>query len=518
LTAFIDARAFPDGTVLTPDLAIIGGGPAGISLALALKDTPFTIAILESGGLEFEPNVQALYRGTESGERYVALDEGRLRQFGGSSNHWGGFCRPLDAIDFEERSWVPHSGWPFGIEALRPYFSRAQALVEAGPWLYDRAETRLDSGDGHPLKLAEGGLYTSWFQFSRMKDEAHATYFGQRYGGDLKAAPRIQTFLHAAVTGLKLARDANSLMQLDGVAVNGDGGPGRRFSVRPRFAVLACGAMENARLMLASNDVMKTGVGNGNDLVGRFFADHPIPRDVATLVLFDGALPGFYWNSNDINSTFPLADGTLVRAVLSPAQDFCRRRHLLGSLTTVENPVKLDETATAAVVATAQALGVDASKARAWTVGCGLELMPDPDRRLTLTAGRDALGMPRLNLANVISDAIFPLYRETLWELGRQLLAARTGMLRLNYRGRDEWMAGMTRDSQFWWGNHHLGTTRMSADPKKGVVDADLKVHGLENLYVAGSSVFPTYGSSNPTLNLLALTLRLADHLKTRLA
>jgi choline dehydrogenase-like flavoprotein len=334
----------------------------------------------------------------------------------------------------------------------------------------------------------------------------------------LKAAARIQTYLHAAVTGLRLDRDAKSLMQLDGVAVSEQGGPAKHFTVRPRLAVLATGAMENARLMLASNDVVKAGVGNQNDLVGRFFADHPIPRDVATLVLFGGVLPGFYWNNNDINSTFPLADKTLVRAVLSPTGDFCRSRHQLGSLTTIENPVTLDEAGTAAVVATAQALGVDASDAKAFSVGCGLELLPDPDRRLTLTGERDRLGIPRLKLDNVISDTIFKLYRETLAELGRQLLAAGTGMLKLNYRSHDEWMAGMVKDRQFWWGNHHLGTTRMSADPQKGVVDADQKVHGVENLYVAGSSVFPTYGSSNPTLNLLALTLRLADHLKARLA
>ena len=130
MTAFLDARSLPDGTTLSPDVAIIGGGPAGISLALALKDTPYSVLILEGGGQEFDPRTQALYKGALSGERYVPLDQGRLRQLGGSSNHWGGYCRPLDAIDFEERSWVPNSGWPFGIAALKPYFPKAQALVD----------------------------------------------------------------------------------------------------------------------------------------------------------------------------------------------------------------------------------------------------------------------------------------------------------------------------------------------------------------------------------------------------
>jgi choline dehydrogenase-like flavoprotein len=208
-----------------------------------------------------------------------------------------------------------------------------------------------------------------------------------------------------------------------------------------------------------------------------------------------------------------LPNGPIVRAALSPNAAFARAKGVVGSLTTVENPVKLDELGTAAVVATAEALGVDASNARAFTLGCGMELAPDPDRRLTLTDQRDPLGMPRLKLDMHVSESDFAHYRLTLAELGRQLLAARSGMLRLNYgAGEPIKMAAMD------WGNHHMGTTRMSDDPKSGVVDAQGQVYGVGNLYVAGSSVFPTYGSSNPTMNLLALTLRLGDHLKKVMA
>ncbi len=133
-----------------------------------------------------------------------------------------------------------------------------------------------------------------------------------------------------------------------------------------------------------------------------------------------------------------------------------------------------------------------ASKARAYSLGCGMELMPDPERRLTLTGEKDALGLPRLKLQMRIADADFALYRQTLGELGRQLLAAKTGMLRFNicHACRDDWLKNID------WGHHHLGTTRMHADPKQGVVDADCKVHGVANLFVAGSAVFPTYGAS----------------------
>ncbi len=494
MTALIDARTLPTGTQLACDLAIIGGGPAGIALALALADTRLSILLLESGGMSFDSGIQHLYAGKESGVRYTALDAGRLRFLGGSSNHWGGYCRPLDAIDFEQRDWVPMSGWPFGLDTLKPYFARAQSLCEAGPWVYDQGTS---PAEGPLLPLGKGGLYTSWFQFSKTRGGVLPTYFGTRYAADLKAAKNVTPHTHVNVTGIHLAANAASVERLDLATLNG-----KRFTVKPRLVVLAAGAIENARLMLASNDVMRTGVGNQNDLVGRYFADHPIPRDVGTLVSFNGPLAACY------GSNVTLGNGAVMRAVFSPTAHFCKANGVVGSLTTVEQPVELDEPGKAAVITTAIALGVNAANAKAYSLGCGMEMMPDPDRRLTLTGDKDALGMPRSKLDMRISDHDFDLFRRTLAELGRQLLASKAGMLRLSYTHREQWLKAMD------WGNHHLGTTRMSADPKSGVVDADSKVHGVANLFVAGSSVFPTYGSSNPTLNLLALTLRLGDHLK----
>jgi choline dehydrogenase-like flavoprotein len=498
LTALIDARTLPAATVLEPDLAIIGGGPAGISLALALAGTKLKIALLESGGMNFDPKIQKMYAGAEAGVRYTALDAGRLRFMGGSSNHWGGWCRPLDEADFAVRDWVPHSGWPITRKALEPYFQKAQTLCEAGPWIYDKGN---EAQEGPLLPLGQGGLYTSWFQFSKTRDSVLPTYFGHRYEQNLKAARNVTPYVHANVTGIRLAANGQRVDRLDMATLTGN-----HFTVKPRLVVLAAGAMENARLLLASNDVMAAGIGNQNDLVGRFFADHPTPREVATLVVFGGSLAACY------GGNVTLANGAIMRAAFSPTAEFLKTKNVAGSLTTVENPIELDDLGKAAVITAALALGVDASGAKAYLLGCGMELAPDPDRRLRLTGEKDALGLPRLKLDMRIADSDFALYRQTLAELGRQLLASKAGLLRLNYSHREQWLKAMD------WGNHHMGTTRMSSDPKQGVVDADSMVHGVGNLFVAGSSVFPTYGSSNPTLNLIALTLRLGDHLKKVMA
>ncbi len=495
MSAFIDARTVPEGTVLTPDLAIIGGGPAGISLALALADTSIKIVLLESGGMDFDSATQDLYAGKSVGVTYLPLVGSRLRFLGGSTNHWGGWCRPLGSIDFEARDWLPHSGWPISRKVIEPYFARAQALVEAGTFLYDDAG-KWTAATGPTLPLGEGGVYTSWFQFSRTRDSVLPTHFGERYADDLKQSRNLTLYSHANVTGLRLAHDAGSVDHLDVATLSG-----RKFTVKPKYTVLATGAIESARILLASNDVATAGVGNGRDMVGRFFADHPIPRDTATLVAFGGALSDFYPNALTTN-------GAILRATFAPREEYQRAHGMLGSLTTVEDPVKLDPAGQAAVAATASALGVDASNAKAYSLGCGMELAPDPDRRFTLTGERDALGMPRLELHMRIADSDFENYRNTMKELGRQMLAAKSGMIRLNRKTRSEWLSVID------WGNHHMGTTRMSNDPATGVVDANLQVHGVPNLYIAGSSTFPTYGSSNPTLNLVALTLRLADHMK----
>ncbi len=486
----------PNGTTLTPDLAIIGGGPAGISLALALASTPISIAMFESGGMDFDPATQQLYIGSQEGVSYLPLEGSRLRYLGGSTNHWGGWCRPLDDIDFEKRDWLAHSGWPFTRKELEPYFPRAQALVEAGPFIYDQSEKWTRAFGKPPLSLARGGVYTSWFQFSKTRNSVLPTHFGERYADDLKSVRGLSLYVHANVTALRLAHDASHLEVLEVGTLSG-----HRFHVRPKYTVLATGAMENARLLLASNDVAKSGIGNSYDMVGRFFADHPIPRDAATMVIFGGDLARFY-------ADFQNANGAVARATFAPSREFQVSRGVLGSLTTVDNSVELDNLGQAAVAATASALGIDASSAKAFSLGCGMELAPDPERRLVLAQERDALGMQRLRLQMRISDRDFAHYRQTMAELGRQLLAAGTGMIRLDRNLRAEWLEVID------WGNHHMGTTRMSDDPRHGVVDANLAVHGVPNLFIAGSSTFPTYGASNPTLNLVALTLRLADHLR----
>ena len=417
LTAFLDARTLPAGTVLTPDLAIIGGGPAGISLALALADSGHDILLLESGGHDVRR------QSPDALSRRPRPASPMSRWTAGGCAFWA--AAPITGAAGAGR-WTrsisrPATGCPIPAGRSR---ARRSSPISPAPRRWSRPDPgsmtsadALVSDSGPVLPLGEGGVYTSWFQFSKTRDGILPTHFGQRYqrrpetrGERHAAAPR-QCHRHPPGAGRRPGRSSGCRHPVQ---------RGNRFTVKPRYTVLAAGAMENARLLLASNDVMKAGVGNQNDLVGRFFADHPIPRDVATLVLFAGTLAPFYHQHHHPARTAPS-----LRARLSPNAEFARAKGVVGSLTTVENPVTLDELGIAAVVATAQALGVDASNAKAYSLGCGMELAPDPDRRLTLSGETRRAGHAAPEAGHDGSPiATLPVIASTLAELGRQLLAA----------------------------------------------------------------------------------------------
>jgi choline dehydrogenase-like flavoprotein len=506
---FIDARTLDDGSLIEADLAIIGAGPAGITLARAFAGGGTQVCLIESGGLTPDADIQALYQGENAGIEYPLVAT-RLRQFGGTSGHWGGYCRPLDPIDFEPRDWVPLSGWPFGREALDPYWEIASADVEVAP-------ARYEDGDywarqtGEPMIDWRAGRYmTRFFQFSP------PTRFGQRYRAELEQAPNLRVLLHANVTNIAAAASAATVDHLQLRTLTG-----RQQRVRARRYVLAAGGIENARLLLLSNDVMPAGLGNQNDMVGRCFMEHPHLGGFAEIVIADPArMPSIYRQRVS-------AEGRTARVCYIPHPDYLRReRRLSISFTmSVVGELPVDQAAGEPALAgqttmleaarpfltdaeaARRAGGIPASGAR-MGIGCACEQVPNPDSRVMLGDEVDALGLRRTRLDWRLTEQDRRSLIGNIESLARELGAVGIGRMR-----------PLLADDGLWeqvvaGGSHHMGTTRISDDPKRGVVDRHCRVHGVDNLYIAGSSVFATSGSANPTLNILALAHRLADHLK----
>ena len=512
---FTDARTLADRTSLEADLAIIGGGVAGITLARALAGSQIRVCVVEAGGLEPDPNVQSFYEGENTGIDY-SPSATRLRLFGGSSNHWGGYCRPLDAIDFEQRDWVPFSGWPFAVDELIPYYQPAAEIVEVAPGHFDDGDYwQRMTGERLP-ELPSGRMRLQFVQFSP------PTRFGSRYRDELKAATNIRVLLNANVTRISAAVDARGVEQLDIRTLNG-----LRHSVRARSYVLAAGGLENARMLLLSNNVVQSGLGNQNDLVGRFFMEHPHMGGFAEIVVADlKRLPKLLRER-------VMVEGRYAKAAFNPTQAFLRERQLLnatfmmgvaGNYKAADNlpdSANADDLARRDMLMAARRFLIDDADAvksgrtdaiGIWMgVGGSCEQAPNPDSRVSLSTHRDVLDLPRIKLNWRLTEQDRLSFYTHLHALALEFGALGIGRLRL-----------MVADPQQWpqplgGGSHHMGTTRMSDDPLRGVVDRNCKVHTVGNLYVAGSSVFPTSGVANPTLTIVALTLRLADHLKSQL-
>jgi choline dehydrogenase-like flavoprotein len=518
----LDARALDPQVDVEADICIVGAGAAGITLAVELIDRPLRVVVLEGGGTQADERSQRLYQGATTGQPYYALDECRDRYLGGSTNTWGGWCRPLDAIDFAAREWLPHSGWPFTRDTLMPYYERAHAACKLGPCDYDAG--RWNQGPSlvptHARDVADTMFHVS------------PTRFGLEYRPVLERAANVRLLLHANALEIVMDPSRRAAVRLvAGTAV------GRRFAVRAGAFVLAAGGIENARLLLASRTGQPAGIGNERDLVGRFFTEH-LHVPVAQLAPRPGT-HGFY--------AVHRAGAATIRGAVSVTDGARQRGHLLGWALTFHNaddphdvlsPTRL-EPAYASLSVLVRALrrrerprrllhhlgttiaGADSAAALAYKklrpprpgqfiVGCRAEQSPNPDSRVTLDADVDAFGMPRARLHWQLTARDRESFdrAQLLW---RGELAAPGAMFTPIGVADEPWTSRMAP------GAHHMGTTRMHPDPSRGVVNEDCRVHGTSNVFVSGSSVFPTAGWAPPTLTIVALALRLADHLKAAL-
>ena len=528
----IDANNVPRGTLLETDICIIGAGPAGISLAREFDNQPFRVILLESGRLKRNRAGQALYKGENVGLHYEDLDQARSRYFGGSSNCWGGFCRPLDAHDFEARDWVPNSGWPIKRPELLPYYRRAHALLQLGPFEYDPRswEGWIGRKDARLLPLAGDRATNIISQLSP------PTRFGRHYRDEILQSRNIVTYLGANVTEIEAPGDG---AQVSAVRVRTLAGG--TFQVTARTFVLATGGIETPRLLLASNRYQSRGIGNQHDLVGRYFMDHPRLRSGTILFRDPAANSSIY----DLHYTLPggiTAHGVKIAAYFGLTPE-TQRAERLGNTRcyAVSRYVGDDPAAYTAVSHIRQAVHgagslLDRSRsdifnmvkqlpsvvvlaaglklrlpflARGFALETVVEPTPLPESRVTLGTGRDGLGMPRVKVEWRLGELEKRTIRRTQEILGEDIQRVGGGAVTVDAPGENEDWPDTLRGC---W--HHMGTARMADDPRRGVVDAQCRVHGMENLFIAGSSVFPTCGSDMPTITIVALALRLADHIK----
>lgn len=244
-----DARSLPKNTEIDTDVCVVGAGAAGITLARELSGQSFSVCLLESGGLEFQEDTQSLYAGENVGLPYNLANE-RLRFFGGTTNHWGGYCRPLDDIDFKVRDWIPNSGWPFDKAHLIPYYERALKICQLGePYTFDVADW--ESEETPRLPFIGNRVVTKLFRLSP------PTRFGRVYRNEISRSGNISTYLHANAVEIETDENARTVTRLRVASLEGNS-----FWVSAKLFILATGGIENPRLLLNSNKRQSVGLGN----------------------------------------------------------------------------------------------------------------------------------------------------------------------------------------------------------------------------------------------------------------
>ena len=540
----IDIRTLPEDTIIESEICIVGAGAAGITLAREFIDQPHQVCLLESGGLDFDEVTQSLYEGENIGTSYFPLWETRARYFGGSTNLWGGWSRPLDDVDFEDRPWMLYSGWPITKAELLPYYQRAQKACQLGPFEYDLAYWK-DVLENFQLSRPPLGEEVETYIWQIIPQDY--LRFGQAYRREIEQARNISAYLHANVVEIEANETAGAVTRLRVADLEG-----KQYWVQAKVFILASGGIENPRLLLASNKVQSNGLGNQYDLVGRFFMEHPYIKSGEIMLLNP---PALYTQARIQVGEMNLGTGLGLSKAIQERQQilnsclrllplipdwmkaFNRLRYRFQkkkkfekkheAFPSVKHFEELDDGSDTSViedlgkvtvnfhqiVAKAYAKLFDKSssskkKSNLFSAYFISEQAPNPDSRITLSTERDKLGLNRVKLDWRLSDIDKQtiLHSQKMFE--REFARCGLGQLQIK----------LTDNESFWktvaGSYHHMGTTRMSTNPRQGVVNEDCQVYGISNLYIAGSSVFPTSGLANPTLTIIALAIRLADRIK----
>ncbi|AMR27350.1 hypothetical protein A0257_09760 [Hymenobacter psoromatis] len=552
----VSKNIFSAGQTLTADICIVGSGPAAISLALRLDGSPLKVVMLAGGGWTETVASQDLYRGSVwPAGSHEPLEENRRRQFGGTSAAWGGRCIPFEPLDFKDRSWVPGSGWPFTYDDLLPYYHKAAELCQIGDFEFD-AQQAFPGSRPEILSGFDSETLVS-YPLERWSPPVH---FGKTYREALEASANIQVLLDAHVLALRPAADAADAVGYADVSLHG-----APLVVQARDFVLATGGIENARLLLAStSDRFPTGLGNQHDNVGRYYMVH-LSGTYADVKLRDKAAlradferdPGgvycrrrwwfpepaqaanhllntifFLYHANTDNghrdvlfsSRFVvksvlsvLSQRSVSKAVHQARQQLPALRQHAGNiikngLSEIPNLVRLS---LKRMAKRRLPFLMPSKQSTYWGLYFQAEQAPNRASRISLSATeKDAFGMPRAEVKLAFLDVDFESVVRAHTLFVERFRAQNLGDIDYDEDGLRRYLR--KRVVAYNSASHHIGTTRMSDDPATGVVDRNAQVHGVRNLYVAGSSIFPTGGHANPTLTLVAHALRLADYLKAK--
>ncbi|PKA42094.1 GMC family oxidoreductase (plasmid) [Rhizobium sullae] len=508
---------------LSFDLCIVGAGASGLTIASNFLKRSLSVCVLESGGVDGQGQPNFSGDGHDGGLPYASLATTRLKGLGGSTQQlgWGGFCKPLDRQDFVERTWVGNSGWPFDLEHLGPYYERACQTLGLGDVSLLGERQRLFPAQSPIIATDSVGLCNN-------------RRLGRHFREPVKSSTSVDLFFDATVLSLEFAPGQSTIAAALCIDRHG-----RTFRVSARAFVIAAGGIENARLLMISNLAAQREPG----LVGRYFMDHPrftigtlFPSNKYVRRVFAGLDRVRVTRRQRVARTLGWRDagGYVVNGLTLPFEIHAKEA-LLNYRAWVE-PCFLGQSQRAyddyrlsllnardrLILSGRGSFPSISPKHMTWTSGMHLLrppslvrgfrlhhfIEPEPcfESRLALSDKKDRYGLPLVSLSWHLSGSTLDSLKRTIAILQNEMRVSGLGELLVT---QEEW--DVLQNPMWTW--HHMGTTRIHDHPARGVVDRNCRVHGVSNLFVAGSSVFPTAGNDTPTLTIVALAHRLSDHL-----
>jgi hypothetical protein len=529
---------------LETDICVIGAGPAGISFAHQLIGSGIRLVLAESGGWADEPRTQALYEGESVGHP-MTLTEGRHRRFGGTSTYWGGRVATLDQLDFAERSWVNDSGWPISWKTMEPFYEQAKTKANfKAPWLpeadalnsINRKLPILSTEKIKPFiwRSAPTNARSTLMEYLKPDYSKHFDW-GKAYKQSLSTDTATTIVVHSNLIRMTSSQMPDEIASAIFSSLNGN-----ILTIKARYFVICCSGIENARILLNLPEPIISSV-NKHDNIGRYFMQHPrglilsltpkrtLPPSIQDLfnnfVDFRRSRVGYEVGlalSEDTQKELKLLNASAAcyytASASSPweagkrVRDAIRRRsiyptilgdirHFLsGGGATFVNVLRRYISDTPRSYSDADAhIVVD------------LEQEPNRCSKITLAETTDELGVTRVRVDWKLGEAERRTARVFATLIAEELSLSGYGACELQ-----PWLNSIDpiKENELVGNYHFIGATRMSNEPEQGVVDKDCRVFGLKNLFVGGASIFPTGGHANPTLTIVALAIRLAEHLR----
>jgi choline dehydrogenase-like flavoprotein len=441
------------------------------------------VAVFEAGGLEITQQTQGLYEGKIVGFPYFPLDGARLRYFGGTSNHWAGYTRPLDPRDFETLDYHRLNEWPIKKKDLDPYIKDTEAILESS---FAKKMVSVEW-----IGTEDGLLPPTPYRVRPVR-------FGEKYLSEVKTSELIYVYLHANLVDINLSADYKAVTGM----LFRSYGRHDPFLVQGRYFILCLGGLENPRALLNAHNQLPKGIGNDTDQVGRYFCDHLSGSLGSALLEAPLRSTHFYLAaSQHLNARKCLPFQLEVKPIRHRASDLCYDE--------APSPTPLAQRLRRALLGDGE-FCFDAK------VEFYSQQANNPDSRVILSAEKDRFGLRQLALDWRLSELDYHTIKIAALMYGRHIAETSAGRMHL-----EPWLRSSrittTPPPPIRGSYHHMCTTRMSDDPRKGVVDRNCRVHGIENLFLGGSSVFSSAGISNPTYTIAQLALRLGDYINSQL-